>query len=82
MIVRQRAAIRQGHGAGLCVNRVCAGIKAQINLVIDIKRSGTQIEPFLGHVALQIGLGQRRTLVWRHRLDPDHGDLPVKPLAS
>ena len=47
---------------------------------LGVEPGGPEVEPLLLHLAQQVGLGQRRALVGRHRLGRDEGDAAVEPL--
>ena len=59
---------------------LCAQFQGDGFVFVD--RGGAQVEPFFGHVAQKIGLGQGRTFVGRHGFFADQGDGAFKALGA
>ena len=81
MVIGQGVAIRQLQALRAPLNGLRPHAGPQVDAQVGVQRRSAQKDAFVVHLAQQIGLGQRRTLVGPARLFADHDDLPRKPLV-
>ena len=69
-------------GLRRCINRLYLGRGAQRDPVFGIETFGPQEQTLKRHLAQQISLGQRRSLVGGRRFRPDQRDRPLKSTVA